>query len=200
MTARSDGENDSSRRVKTEFLVQMQGVGNANSVGVLVLGATNLPWSLDPAVRRRFEKRIYISLPEENARYYLLKHQMTHEEHCLSDKDFHELAKATENYSGSDINNLIKNACYEPLRKFQAAVYFRQAGTGAGGRPLWMPCGPSEPGATKIDKSKLTGEDVKKNPITIDDFFKAVYNTKPTVGIEDLRKYVQWTSEFGMEG
>lgn len=68
---RTDGENEASRRVKTEFLVQMQGVGN-DSTGVLVLGATNLPWALDPAIRRRFERRIYIPLPETNARLYLL--------------------------------------------------------------------------------------------------------------------------------
>lgn len=49
---RTDGENEASRRVKTEFLVQMQGVGH-NDEGILVLGATNLPWGLDPAVRRR---------------------------------------------------------------------------------------------------------------------------------------------------
>lgn len=54
VSARSDNENDSSKRVKTEFLVQMQGVANANDSGVLVLGATNLPWSLDSAIRRRF--------------------------------------------------------------------------------------------------------------------------------------------------
>jgi vacuolar protein-sorting-associated protein 4 len=64
---RSDGENEASRRVKTEFLVQMQGVGH-DDTGVLVLGATNLPWALDPAIRRRFERRIYISLPEFEAR------------------------------------------------------------------------------------------------------------------------------------
>jgi vacuolar protein-sorting-associated protein 4 len=55
--------------VKTEFLVQMQGVGH-DDTGVLVLGATNLPWALDPAIRRRFERRIYISLPEYEARYF----------------------------------------------------------------------------------------------------------------------------------
>ncbi len=50
---RGEGEQDSTRRVKTEFLVQMQGVGKAVDQ-VLVLGATNLPWALDPAIRRRF--------------------------------------------------------------------------------------------------------------------------------------------------
>ena len=50
----------------------MQGVGN-NSDGVLVLGATNLPWALDPAVRRRFEKRVYIPLPDIKGRLALLK-------------------------------------------------------------------------------------------------------------------------------
>ena len=58
--ARTDSENDATRRIKTEFLIQMQGVGNDDE-GILVLGATNIPWGLDPAVRRRFQKKnIYI--------------------------------------------------------------------------------------------------------------------------------------------
>lgn len=55
--ARGEGESDATKRIKTEFLVQMQGVGSEDK-GLLVLGATNLPWSLDSAIRRRFEKRI----------------------------------------------------------------------------------------------------------------------------------------------
>ena len=51
-SARGEGESESARRIKTEFLVQMQGVGNAND-GILVLGATNIPWGLDSAIRRR---------------------------------------------------------------------------------------------------------------------------------------------------
>lgn len=73
--SRTEGENESSRRVKTEFMVQMQGVGKNNDK-VLVLGATNLPWSLDSALRRRFEKRIYIPLPDEEAREYLLRSKL----------------------------------------------------------------------------------------------------------------------------
>lgn len=53
-SSRSDNESESARRIKTEFLVQMQGVGK-DSDGILVLGATNIPWVLDSAIRRRFE-------------------------------------------------------------------------------------------------------------------------------------------------
>jgi vacuolar protein-sorting-associated protein 4 len=51
-SARSDSESESARRIKTEFLVQMNGVGN-DTDGVLVLAATNIPWALDAAIRRR---------------------------------------------------------------------------------------------------------------------------------------------------
>lgn len=49
---RNEGESEGSRRIKTEFLVQMNGVGH-DDTGVLVLGATNIPWQLDPAIKRR---------------------------------------------------------------------------------------------------------------------------------------------------
>lgn len=49
----------------------MQGVGNDDK-GVLVLGATNLPWVIDPAIRRRFEKRVYIPLPDYEARLFMI--------------------------------------------------------------------------------------------------------------------------------
>lgn len=67
-SARGSGdESESSKRIKTEFLVQMQGVDKDNK-GILILGATNFPENIDPAIRRRFEKRIEITLPEWVAR------------------------------------------------------------------------------------------------------------------------------------
>ena len=73
--SRSEGESDSARRIKTEFLVQMDGVGNENAGKVLILGATNIPWELDAAIRRRFEKRVYIPLPEPDARWVDVWHR-----------------------------------------------------------------------------------------------------------------------------
>merc|ERR1711997_835484 len=84
-SSRSDNESESARRIKTEFLIQMQGVGNDND-GILVLGATNIPWVLDAAIRRRFEKRIYIPLPEAPARCTMFKLSMGSTQTSLTDQ------------------------------------------------------------------------------------------------------------------
>ena len=73
-SARTDSENDATRRLKNELLVRMSEAVQ----GVLVLAATNVPWALDPAVRRRFERRIHVPLPEAEARAALLPRTPAH--------------------------------------------------------------------------------------------------------------------------
>jgi vacuolar protein-sorting-associated protein 4 len=97
LSNRSDSEHEASRRIKTEFLVQMQGVGKDDE-GILVLGATNTPWDLDPAVRRRFQKRIYIGLPDEAARTAIFRQNLGDTPHNLIEEDLKELALMTEGY------------------------------------------------------------------------------------------------------
>jgi vacuolar protein-sorting-associated protein 4 len=84
---------------------------------LLVLGATNLPWALDSAIRRRFEKRIYIPLPDEAARTYMLKNALKGNAHSLTDANIEDLAARTDGYSGSDISVFVRDAVYEPVRK-----------------------------------------------------------------------------------
>merc|ERR1719444_324364 len=99
--SRSEGESDSARRIKTEFLVQMDGVGKQTGE-VLVLGATNVPWELDAAIRRRFEKRVYIPLPEKEARAFMVKLHLGDTENCITESQFDKLGKITEGASGSE--------------------------------------------------------------------------------------------------
>ena len=123
---RSEGENESSRRVKTEFLVQMQGVGSNNDK-VLVLGATNLPWALDPAVRRRFERRVYIPLPDLEARNYLIRNKLKGLDKGFSDEDFNLIAQRTEGFSGADMEILCRDAAFEPLKLAQRTNKFKKS-------------------------------------------------------------------------
>lgn len=90
------GENDATLRVKSELLIQMDGLGSSGDGGnVTVLGATNLPWNLDEALRRRFEKRIYIPLPDEKQREELFRINLRDSKLDAS-VNIQELAKKTE--------------------------------------------------------------------------------------------------------
>ena len=91
---RGEGESEASRRIKTEFLVQMNGVGN-DDTGVLVLGATNIPWALDNAIKRRFEKRIYIPLPGPDARKRMFELNVGTTPCELTPKEYRQLADKT---------------------------------------------------------------------------------------------------------
>lgn len=83
---------------------------------MLVLGATNVPWGLDPAIRRRFEKRIMIPLPEMEARLSLINNLLDKTPNRISAEERRFIAQNTQGFSGSDISVLIRDASYEPLR------------------------------------------------------------------------------------
>jgi len=163
--SRSEGENETSRRIKTEFLVQMNGVGN-DMEGVLVLGATNVPWELDAAIRRRFEKRIYILLPDIQARTTQFKIRLGKTPHAITDDDFFELGKATEGYSGSDITIVVKEAMMMPVRRCQTATKFRNTPEG-----FIEPTFPSDPNGFEMSLYDVDPAKLKAPDVTIDDFF-----------------------------
>ena len=75
---------------------------------------------------KRFEKRIYIPLPEEKARHKIFELRIGSTPHELSHKDFHDLARRTDGYSGADIGIVTRDAIMQPLRKVQGATHFRQ--------------------------------------------------------------------------
>ncbi|ETO16263.1 ATPase, AAA family protein, partial [Reticulomyxa filosa] len=127
LTARGGkSEAESSRRIKTEFLVQFDGVGASTQTNqekqVLIIGATNLPEELDDAVLRRFSKRILVPQPDFEARYGLLRNLVQKQKNNLTEEDFQLISKKTDRYSCSDIKNLCKDAAMGPIRDLGANI------------------------------------------------------------------------------
>lgn len=203
-SSRSDSESESARRVKTEFLVQMNGVGK-DMDGVLILAATNIPWALDPAIRRRFEKRIYISLPDEGARAKMFAINLGNIHTTLKKEDFKELAARTEGYSGSDIAVVVREAIMEPIRMVQNATFFKRVigpdrTDDTKQREYWLPCSPGDPEGVELNWTDVDGDSLLEPPVTFNHFIKAIKTCRPTVNAEDLTKQIQFTEEFGQEG
>ncbi|XP_067144984.1 fidgetin-like protein 1 [Centruroides vittatus] len=121
LTRRSESEHESSRRIKTEFLVQLDGATTNGDERLLLIGATNRPQELDEAVRRRLAKRLYVPLPEMTARIQIIKTLLKEHKHVLSNEDFVSIGNSTEGYSGSDMANLCKEAALGPIRKISFA-------------------------------------------------------------------------------
>ncbi|MEA4916065.1 AAA family ATPase [Proteiniphilum sp.] len=112
--SRSDMKQSSGRHLINQFLQEMDGI-NSDNEGVLILGATNTPWNLDPAFRRpgRFDRIIFVPPPDEMGRESILRLKL--QKKPIESVDYSTIAKKTENYSGADIDAIIDMAIEEKL-------------------------------------------------------------------------------------
>lgn len=121
LSQRADGEHESSRRIKTEFLVQLDGATTSSEDRILVVGATNRPQEIDEAARRRLVKRLYIPLPEASARKQIVTRLMSREQCCLREEEVELVVQRSEGFSGADMTQLCREASLGPIRSLQAA-------------------------------------------------------------------------------
>ncbi|KAL5793393.1 hypothetical protein ACOSP7_001987 [Xanthoceras sorbifolium] len=165
---KSEGEHESSRRLKTQFLIEMEGF-DCGSEQILLIGATNRPQELDEAARRRLTKRLYIPLPSLEARAWIIRNLLEKDGlFKLSDEDINAICKFTEGYSGSDMKNLVKDASMGPLRDA-----LRHG----------------------IEITKLQKEDMR--PVTLQDFENSLNEVRPSVSLNELGIYDEWNKQFG---
>jgi vacuolar protein-sorting-associated protein 4 len=195
---RSEDEHEASRRLKNQFFQEMEGIKGDSGVNVVVIGATNFPWQLDPAMRRRFEKRVYIPLPSQKDIVYMLKRSLDKVGHSVKGSQFTEIAKKLVGYSGSDVASFVKQCCMVPLDKTARATHFKQCNVD--GDDGWVCCDSNERGAQMVDVSDIGGSNIFPPLVEYQDCIESIANCKPSVGQEDLKKYKSFTKEFGMEG
>jgi vacuolar protein-sorting-associated protein 4 len=118
VSARGGGENEAMRRVKTQLMQAIEGIGTGDEL-IVTIGATNIPWELDPAMRRRFEKRILITLPDDEARAVMFKIHTKGVE--LDAIDNNLLGKISVGLSAADIALVCREALMNPIREMDAS-------------------------------------------------------------------------------
>ncbi|XP_026850493.1 spastin isoform X2 [Drosophila persimilis] len=167
LSERSSGEHEASRRLKTEFLVEFDGLpGNPDGDRIVVLAATNRPQELDEAALRRFTKRVYVSLPDEQTRELLLNRLLQKQGSPLDTDALRRLSKITDGYSGSDLTALAKDAALEPIRELN------------------------------VEQVKCLDINAMRH-ITEKDFHNSLKRIRRSVAPQSLSLYEKWSSDYG---
>ncbi|DAZ96579.1 TPA: hypothetical protein N0F65_011803 [Lagenidium giganteum] len=174
-------EHEASRRVKTELLVQLNGMtSDSEAGGVMLLAATNLPWELDEAMRRRLTKRVYVPLPDADARLALFELNLKRVE-VAPNVQLDALVSATVGYSGDDITNVCETAKRMPVKRLYTPDLLnelRQRSADDDGNEL-----------KELEKQRLV--------VTKCDFEEALRNVSTSVGHDQLQRFTDWEAEFG---
>ncbi|KAF7266759.1 spastin isoform X2 [Rhynchophorus ferrugineus] len=167
LSERSNNEHEASRRLKTEFLVEFDGLpSNPENERVLVMAATNRPQELDEAALRRFTKRVYVTLPDLETRMRLLKKLLAKQGCSLTAQELKRLATLTEGYSASDLTALAKDAALGPIRELQ----------------------PEQ--VKQLDPSAVRS-------ITMGDFLDSLKRIRRSVSPQSLVAYEKWSLQYG---
>ena len=173
LAKRADDESEGTRRVKTELLMQIDGVATnadnaSQAASLLVIGATNKPKAIDEAARRRLSSRIYIPLPDAEGRKQFLQRMLTSKQNVMNEGEINVVVESTAGYSGSDLAQLCNDAARAPLRMLM------QSG---------------------ISITNIQLEDVP--PIAAAHFAAALMRVRSSVQPCELAEYEAWDQQFG---
>lgn len=176
-----NNEHEGSRRLKTELLIQMDGVIHTGN-NIFFLAASNLPWDIDPAFLRRLEKRIMIPMPNKEARTQMIQKNFSTHHTLLEDRHIEKCALETDGYSGSDIQRLCKEIAMRQIRRIVTEI-------------------------EKIDENIQKDHSLQKNfnldrllkrfPIDEHDMDSSLKCTRPSTDPKLCSRYDRWTKEFG---
>ncbi len=168
--SRDSDVDESTRRVLAQLLTEIEGFNTSKEERILIMGATNKPWDLDDAVVSRFQKRIYVPLPDDRARRAIL--QIHLEGADLSKIDMSSLTERTGGFSGRDLASLCQEAITRMVRE-------------------------QNPNIEKLTVKELEAYSLKYRPLQAKDFDSAFEKIKPTTQSKDIEKYEEWRKEFG---
>lgn len=171
-------EHEGSRRMKTELLVEMDGI-NSGDDHVFVLAATNLPWEIDTAFLRRLEKRILVPLPDKMTRISLLREYLKENLNSFQSQDLNILTDLLEGFSACDIKQVCKEVAMAKVRKVLDHLTHKSM----------SPASEME----SLDLDVL----LKNDPITLADMKRSINTTKRTTNLDWAKRYEEWELNYG---
>jgi len=201
----SSSNSSGDARTVSEFLQQLDGITKDDMKGVFMIGATNLPWDIDEAARRRFARMIYIPLPTEEDRYRLIAHRLCQNSDdvghgVITDQDMRQLACDTVHYSSADLVKLIVTAYEGTVEDVTRATHFRVAWEKGSGLKVLVPCQPSDKDAKALPYDSIKDDDKKHlRPcaVTYEYLRATMERIKPSVNLDRLAQYDGFTDSYG---
>ncbi|KAK3094666.1 hypothetical protein FSP39_004692 [Pinctada imbricata] len=197
---RNSREEEYTRRIKTELLKQMEGADNSSQTDkIFLLCATNCPWELDSAFLRRFQKRIFIPLPDKETRIKLMKIHTKDDRVTLTEEEWSRLGDETKGFSGSDIANMILDALFCPIRDIQKSTKWVKRPDG-----MFSPCLSDNNSSTEYlitaTIADLPPDKISPRDAVLGDFMASLATHKCTVTAAELEKFEEFTKAMGVRG
>jgi katanin p60 ATPase-containing subunit A1 len=167
------GGGEVSKRVKSELLTCLDGAGSGDASSLFIIAATNFPWDIDNPALRRFQKRIYIPLPDAEGREAIIRANLA--SYVDDAFDFTTWARELDGYSCSDITNLCKDAVGRSVDHILADIPTAVLGV--------------------IRASQF----MARTQVTNQDFEAVKQKRKPAVSTDILQRYLQWDAARGAD-
>jgi len=162
--------DEASRRVLGQVLEEMDGFSSRKEDKVIFIGATNKPWDLDDALLSRFQRKVYVPLPDSESRKSILGIHLSGAD--VSSVDMERLVSQTDGFSGRDISSLCMEAINQMVRE-------------------------KNPGLDRLTAKQLETYSMETRPLKDDDFASALSKIKPSAAGHSIEKYREWEKEFG---
>jgi len=171
MLTRDSGVHEATRRVISQLLVEIEGFSTDKDEKVILIAATNRPWDLDDAMISRFHRKVYVPLPDAEARKQIFEIHTKGLE--LSGVTIGQLAGMSDAYSGRDIASVCREAIMLMIRQ-------------------------QNPNMEEMTAAQIEKYAMHYRPLTRDDFEHAFSKVKRTVNDKMISRYEEWKEKTGM--
>lgn len=170
MVSRDSGIQESTRRVVSQLLMEIEGFTTMNEEKVILIAATNKPWDLDDAMVSRFQRKIYVPLPDSVARKSIFEIHLRGV--ALSGINASELAESSKGYSGRDIANLCRETIMLMIRE-------------------------QNPKLEKLTPAQIEKYAMNYRSLTGEDFNLGFSKIRRTVNEKTVKRYEEWGEQLG---